>query len=219
MPPVYHPGELAVQARAVQRDMADRVGKSIRSTIPPAAQEFLRSQPMAIIGTRDADGRLWASSLTGDPGFMQPLDPQTVRIDARPALGDPLAENLGVGGLIGMLVIDFATRRRMRLNGSAEVRSDGALYIHARQVYANCPKYIQAREWEHRNVGPGTAPAIRRDPYLTKQQQRWIRKADTFFIASGYQMAVWMPRIEVEVPDSCERWISACSSGLISPAT
>ena len=78
MPPVYHPGELAVQARAGQRDMADRVGKSIRSTIPPAAQEFLRSQPMAIIGTRDADGRLWASSLTGDPGFMQPLDPQTV---------------------------------------------------------------------------------------------------------------------------------------------
>ena len=73
MAPVYHSGELAIQARAGQRDMADRVGKSIRSTIPPAAQEFLRSQPMAILGTMDPAGRLWASMLTGAPGFMQPV--------------------------------------------------------------------------------------------------------------------------------------------------
>lgn len=186
MSPVFHSGELAVQARAGQRDMADRVGKSIGSTIPPTARTFLRSQPMAILGSIDPAGRLWASSLTGDPGFMQPLDSQTVRIDAHPTPGDPLAENLAVGGLIGMLVIDFATRRRMRVNGEAETLPDGVILVHAHQVYSNCPKYIQAREWENRNVEPGTAPTIRREPYLTKQQQRWIRKADTFFIASGH---------------------------------
>ena len=186
MPPVYHPGELAVQARAGQRDMADRVGKSVGSVIPPAVQAFLRSQPMAITSTRDADGQLWASLLTGVPGFMQAVDPHTVRIDARATLGDPLAGNLTAGSQIGMLVIDFATRRRMRLNGSVEVQPDGALHIHARQVYANCPKYIQARKWEHRDVESSTAPAIRRESVLTVQQQRWIRKADTFFIASGH---------------------------------
>ncbi len=186
MPPVYHPGELAIQARAGQRDMADRVGKSIGSAIPPAAQKFLRSQPMAIIATRDADGRLWASSLTGAPGFMQARDQQTLRIDTSRALGDPLGENLAVGGRVGMLVIDFSTRRRMRLNGSAEVQSDGALHIHARQVYANCPKYIQARRWEKRDLPPGTAPTVTHGPSLTEQQQRWISEADTFFIASGH---------------------------------
>ena len=99
MSPVFHSGELAVQARAVQRDLADRVGKSIGSAIPPAAQEFLRRQPMAILGTSDPDGRLWASLLTGAPGFMQPLDRRTVRINARPALGDPLAKIVSAGSV------------------------------------------------------------------------------------------------------------------------
>ena len=67
------------------------------------------------------------------------------------------AENLTVGGQVGMLVIDLATRRRMRLNGMAETQSDGFIQIHARQVYANCPKYIQVREWENRNTKPSTA--------------------------------------------------------------
>jgi uncharacterized protein len=186
MVPVYHSGELAIQARAGRRDMADRVGKSIRSTIPPAAQEFLRSQPMAILGSIDPAGRLWTSMLTGAPGFMQPVDVSTVRIDTSPALGDPLAENLASAGRVGMLVIDLATRRRMRLNGMAETQSDGFIQIHARQVYANCPKYIQVREWENRNTKPSTARTVRRELSLTERQQRWIGEADTFFIASGH---------------------------------
>ena len=187
MAAIYHPGELTVQARAGYREMADRVGKSIRTTIPAAAQEFLRSQPMAIIGTLDADGRQWTSLLTGRPGFMQLVNDQTVRIDARPVTGDPLAESLAAGGQVGMIVIDFATRRRMRLNGRAEVRSNGTILLHAQQVYANCPKYIQARQWQRATDEPDITPRIRRAPSLTERQRHWIREADTFFIASRHQ--------------------------------
>ena len=74
MASVYHAGELSVQERAGVREMADRIGKSIRSTIPLAAQEFLRSQPMAIVGSVDPSGRVWASLLTGEPGFMQAVN-------------------------------------------------------------------------------------------------------------------------------------------------
>jgi predicted pyridoxine 5'-phosphate oxidase superfamily flavin-nucleotide-binding protein len=186
MASVYHPGELSVQARAGVLKMADRIGRSIRSTIPLAAQEFLHSQPIAIIGSVDAKGRVWASLLTGDPGFIQVVDEQTVRINSRPAAGDPLEDNLAANNQVGLVVIEFATRRRMRLNGRAEVATDGTIYIHAQQVYSNCPKYIQARGWEKRRVETSLAQRVQRQSGLTEEQQQWIRQADTFFVASHH---------------------------------
>jgi uncharacterized protein len=186
MASLYHGGELSVQARAGVREMADRIGKSIRSTIPLAAQEFLRSQPMVIVGSVDPSGRVWASLLTGEPGFMQAVDEQTVRLKSRPATGDPLGSNLTANDQVGLVVIEFATRRRMRLNGSAEIRSDGTLYIHARQVYSNCPKYIQARGWERRRAETGLTQKVLRQSGLREEQQQWISAADTFFVASHH---------------------------------
>jgi len=186
MTSIYHSGELAVQARASVQDIASRVGQSIRSTIPLAAQEFLRSQPMAILGTLDGGGRVWASLLAGEPGFMQAVDEQTVQINARSIPGDPITENLITNDQVGMIVIEFATRRRMRLNGRAEAPSEGSIYIHANQVYSNCPKYIQAREWEKKAVHPSAAPSVKRASHLTEGQRRLIKEADTFFIASSH---------------------------------
>jgi predicted pyridoxine 5'-phosphate oxidase superfamily flavin-nucleotide-binding protein len=186
MASAYHSGELSVQARAGVREMADRIGRSIRPIIPPAAQEFLRSQPMVIVGSVDASGRVWASLLTGDPGFIQPVDERTVQINSRPAAGDPLSDNLTANEQVGLVVIEFATRRRLRVNGRAEVGSDGTIYIHAQQVYANCPKYIQARGWEKRGAETGLTPQIQRQRGLTEAQQQWIREADTFFVASHH---------------------------------
>ena len=59
----YHPGEIEVQERAGVRSMAERVGNSIHPTIPPAAREFLEEQLMVVVGSVDADGRVWASLL------------------------------------------------------------------------------------------------------------------------------------------------------------
>ena len=184
----YHSGEIEVQKRAGVRKMAERVGNSIRPAIPPAAREFLREQPMVVIGSVGAGGRVWASLLVGEPGFVKALDERTVRIDAAPVPGDPLAENLaaGEGSKVGTISIDLATRRRMRLNGVAEVLPDG-IYVRAHQVYANCPKYIQARDWEP--VAGGTQAgqqSVWRAKALTDEQRRRISRADTFFIASAH---------------------------------
>lgn len=196
----YHVGELAVQARAGVQELARRVGASIHSSIPLAAQEFLRDQPMLVVASLDASGRVWASLLAGAPGFVQALDERTVLIAATPAAGDPLGDNLRTGAQIGLLAIEFATRRRMRLNGVAEALSDetdgrpGAglsLRVHAQQVYANCPKYIQAREWtaipDGRTGGDDSSrPTVSRSRTLTGDQQQWIERVDTFFIASAH---------------------------------
>lgn len=161
--------------------MAERVGRSIGDTIPPAAQEFLQSQPFVILGGADDDGRLWASLLSGKAGFARALDERTLRIEALPNEGDPLRE-LRDGSLVGLLAIEPATRRRMRLNGTVQREGEG-LRIHARQVYANCPKYIQKRSayLPEEKLQP---PQTFRGPALSSAWRAQIEKADTFFIAS-----------------------------------
>ena len=183
---MYHPGELSVQGQAGVREMADRIGRSIRSTIPQAALDFLASQPMVVVGSVGRNQRVWASLLTGAPGFMQAVNEQALRIAARPPLGDPLTDNLAANDQVGLIVIEFASRRRMRLNGKGEIGPDGAITIQARQVYANCPKYIQTRTWSSKGPETRVTPAVHRRNSLTEEQQEWIRDADTFFLASQH---------------------------------
>ena len=99
-----------MQERAGVRPMAERVSNSIHSTIPQAARELLEEQLMVVVGSVDADGRVWASLLVGEPGFVRVLDERTVRIDTPPLPGDPLEEVLqGAGTKVGVIAIDLAT--------------------------------------------------------------------------------------------------------------
>src|SRR5437763_1098422 len=83
---------LEAQAGAGVRDRAVRVGESILDALPQVFQDFLRHQSMAVIGAADAAGRVWASLLTGPPGFLHAVSDQAVHLDAAPAPGDPLAD-------------------------------------------------------------------------------------------------------------------------------
>jgi len=176
----FHSGEIEVQERAGVRDMAQRVGRSIGQEIPPAAQEFLRAQPFVILGGADENGRVWASLLSGEAGFARALNEHTLRIGALPNEGDPLRE-MRDGSSAGLLAIEPATRRRMRLNGIVRREGDGLL-IHAQQVYANCPKYIQKRSIHQAKGSP--LPRAVRSEALSPKQRAQIEEVDTFFIAS-----------------------------------
>jgi hypothetical protein len=179
----YHAGELAVQERAAVRERAARVGGSIHGAVPPAATAFLRQRRFVVLATADPEGRPWASILTGPPGFATAPDPLEVRIDATPLPGDPLEDNLRTSRFAGLLAIDLATRRRMRVNGRLENATGRPITIHVDQVYSNCPKYIQRRAAE--DGMPREAPRLaRRAGSLTEDQRAWIRRADTFFIAT-----------------------------------
>lgn len=184
----YHDGEIEVQRRAGVRGMAERVGRGIRPTIPSPARRFLEEQPLVVVGSVGGDGRVWASALAGRPGFVRAPDERTVEIDALPAPGDPLAENLErPGSDVGMVAIDLAARRRVRLNGRAE-RRPGGIRVRTRQVYANCPKYIQARVWETPADVERDADrrGVARARALSEGQRRRIARVDTFFIATAH---------------------------------
>jgi hypothetical protein len=180
---IYHSGELTVQARAGVQVEADRLGKFIGSSVPPSLQDFLGSQRLAIASTV-GNTQAWASLLTGESGFVQAISEQTVQINATPVQVDPLRENLLQQDDIGILVIDLATRRRLRINGKAQLDPDGRIYVHTKQVYFNCPKYIQVRYLDTDVSKLQASSSIEYTKTLTNQQQQWIAHTDTFFIAS-----------------------------------
>ncbi|MEU6341333.1 pyridoxamine 5'-phosphate oxidase family protein [Streptomyces sp. NPDC046977] len=180
----YHPGERAVQARAGVLVRADHVGRGIRDDVPAVAAAFLEQRRMIVVGAADARGRLWASLLTGPPGFVSSPDAHTVAVAARPHPDDPLAAALAGPARVGMIAVEPETRRRMRVNGTARPDGDGLL-IRTEQVYANCPKYIQRRELTAAGLSPVTGGRATHGSGLTAAQQEWIRAADTFFVATS----------------------------------
>jgi uncharacterized protein len=180
----YHAGELAVQRKAGVSAMAQKVGNIIRPNIPAAAQDFLAEQKIVAISSVDVNNRVWATLLYGEPGFVQILDETTIVIQPQSSVGDPLFENLKNHSVVGMIALDAATRRRMRLNGQADLQPDGSLKISSQQVYANCPKYIQARQADD-NVQSSILPVQKTESTVLNQfQQNWIAGSDTFFVAT-----------------------------------
>ncbi|MER0481500.1 pyridoxamine 5'-phosphate oxidase family protein [Streptomyces sp. Edi2] len=179
----YHEGSRAVQDRLGLRAVADHIGRSIGPGLREVAAAFLGLQPMLVIGAADEAGRMWGSLLTGAPGFVRATGPRRIAVTGGPPDGDPLTTALATEGTgIGTLALDPRTRRRLRLNGTAAPTPRGFV-VATEQVFANCPKYLQRRTL----LAPVPAPAgaTRRGRELTPGQQRLIRAADTFFLATA----------------------------------
>ncbi len=181
---VFHAGELAVQAQAGVQEMAQMVGQSIKSELPRLATAFLADQPFVVVASSDAEGRIWASILPGIPGFLQVLDKWTVQIKATPHRDDPLYQNLQTNPQVGLLVIEFATRRRIRVNGQASLLPEGGIQLDVQQAYSNCPKYIQTRELTVEENNQTHDTIVHHGTTLSTSQQQWLSQADTFFVAS-----------------------------------
>lgn len=179
---MYHPGELAVQVRMGQAEIAQRVGRIISADIPQKAADFLAAQPLVVVAAADDAGRMWASLIVGPPGFARAEDSRAIRVDGLPVTGDPLADALRSERPVGMIALEPQSRRRMRVNGIAEPVGEG-LRIHTAQVYSNCPKYISRREIEEMRTGDGV-PEAHHATSMSDRQQRAISAADTFFIGS-----------------------------------
>ncbi|MBD2200640.1 MULTISPECIES: pyridoxamine 5'-phosphate oxidase family protein [Calothrix] len=179
----FHSGEIKVQTQAGVREEAQLLCHIISSTIKPSAHEFLSTQQIVVASTVDTNGRVWTSLLTEQPGFIKVLNPQTIQIDAIPIQTDPLHQNLQSNNDIGLLVIDLAKRRRLRLNGKAKVHQEN-IKVEIQQAFFNCPKYIQVRHIEKAVTDSLENPQASINDALNKTNQLWITQADTFFIAS-----------------------------------
>ena len=181
---VFHVGEQRVQTKLGVRDIESWAQKVVRPVLPEEHRAFHTALPFLVAGARDAQGRPWATLLTGPEGFVRSPDPKSLRIDAWPVAGDALEGALTPGADVGLLGIELATRRRNRVNGRIGEGTD-ALVLRVEQSFGNCPQYIREREWRRVEGEPAGAPE--RGSRLTRDQRLWIEQADTFFIASGYR--------------------------------
>jgi len=186
----FHEGEHYVQERAGERDAATRNGGLIGDSIPQRAIPFLAQQRMLAVGTVDEHGAPAASLLFGAHGMVSSADGQSVAIDRSRIdvnVDDPIWSNLRVGADVGLLAIELATRRRLRINGVVSGLDTQRIDVAVRQAYPNCPKYIQRR---HLRDAPGVHPAETRaraiGNTLDDARSRRVEQADTLFVASRH---------------------------------
>ena len=160
-------------------------GHGIHDFMPDQHRAFLAQQPCLFIGAIDADGSPLATLLCGRPGFVRSPDAATLHIAALPDAGDPAQEALSPGRDVGILGIDFSTRRRNRINGRITGRDAGGIVAAVAQSFGNCPQYIQRRDIAV--PGPltdGCANPTESLNHLDRTAQAAIAAADTFFVAS-----------------------------------
>ncbi len=180
----FHPGEVAVQERVGVHARAARSGAhSIRDHLIEQHRDFYPLLPMLFAGFLDGEGRPWASLLTGEPGFTRASNDRQLRLDALPALGDPLAETLQNGLSIGLLGLQWETRRRNRVNGVVSGMDGAGSTLDVIHAFGNCPKYIQTRQAGEAFGSDVRAAEMR--PKLSASDAALIAKADTFFIATA----------------------------------
>ena len=185
----FHQGERDVQTRLGVRDRVEEIGQRfIRSYLPQQHREFYQQLPYLFIGSVDALGRPWASVVVGRLGFIQSPDAHRLHIAAPRINGDPLHTNIMPGSPVGVLGIQYETRRRNRLTAKVEAVERQALILKVDQTFGNCPQYIQARE-------PALLPGVdtvgeprskTSFPVLNDRAMQIIRRADNFYIATHY---------------------------------
>jgi predicted pyridoxine 5'-phosphate oxidase superfamily flavin-nucleotide-binding protein len=184
---VYHEGELAVQELAGERELAERHGAGIGSSVMRGAWSWLKRQKLVALATRAAGGQVWASVWFGAHGFVESRDDgQTLWIQRSKVAAlevDPVLEQLREGAALGVLAIELETRRRLRINGSVRALNDEALVLNVGEAFANCPKYISQRElFAVAGAAANGAPA--RGAELDEARQTTIRRSDTLFVGS-----------------------------------
>ena len=152
---LYHEGNRRLQDTFDTRRLADRLEDvKVRDFIDAGDRAFIESLDMFFLATADAEGRPTCSYKGGDPGFVRVLDERTIAFPDYDGNGMFLSlGNALVNPEVGLLLVSFERRRRLRLNGTASVDAADPLLaswpearavvrVRVRELFPNCPRYI-----------------------------------------------------------------------------
>ncbi len=171
---VFHAGERRAQALA---GFAVK-GAPIRDFMTDQHRVFFGQLPILFVGVGDDRGWPVATVVTGAPGFVSSPDAVTLRVEAGLAAADWGVVREGAG--IGLLGLEFATRRRNRANGVVSAVMSEAFFVEVRQSFGNCPQYIQTRAPVAAGGAAGAVEALAG----LEAVRGMIEGADTLFAAS-----------------------------------
>lgn len=181
----FHEGELSVQRRAGVTTNAQRLARMLTDPdLSGAMSRFVAERDLVFVTSWDGAGTLWTSPVFGPPGFCAGIG-RTLTIAATVAEGDPL-HDLVAGRPVGVLLVDFARRRRLRVNGVVRNIGSGGLEIDVQQAFGNCPRYIRTRDVAARAADPDqpAGGASRRCAELEPEHIAQITAADTFILGT-----------------------------------
>lgn len=132
------------EIRARQLAGAPEIPPVIRTFLTDQLRAFFARLPLVFVAGLDARGHPAASLLRGAPGFVAAPEPRRLEI----AAAFPQAESIVLreGAPFGVIGIDFAARRRNRVNGRIASATLGGLTLSVEEAFGNCPKYIAPRE-------------------------------------------------------------------------
>jgi len=166
--PMYHDGMRQLQDARETRVLADRLQQvTLRREFTDEDRSFVQRCSMVFVATADAEGRPDCSYKGGLPGFVRVLDERTLAFPDYDGNGMYRTwGNVLVNPNVGLLFIDFEESKRIRVNGSAQVREDDPLRsefpgsvlivrIAATHIFPNCPRYIhEMKVVEHSVYAP-----------------------------------------------------------------
>jgi predicted pyridoxine 5'-phosphate oxidase superfamily flavin-nucleotide-binding protein len=144
-----------LQRRFDTERLADRIESLlVRDRLTDENRAFIEAADMFFLATADAAGRPNCSYKGGDPGFVRVLDPGTLVFPSYDGNGMYLSVGNAVENPnVGLLFIDFANRKRLRVNGTAQLQPADAVQppyaeaqfivrVSVREAFPNCPRYI-----------------------------------------------------------------------------
>ncbi len=185
----FHPGEQEIQSKLGTRKRSEKIGQhAIRDHLPDQHREFYAQLPYVFLGALDRDRQPWASMQIGPPGFMHSPDPKSLEIRTHMVDGDPLSGQLAPGAAVGLLGIEYETRRRNRLSARIRSADVSQLSLQVEQTFGNCPQYIQARAITLLDGINRVGEPRQRDELtsLDAEAQTLITSSDNFYIASHH---------------------------------
>jgi predicted pyridoxine 5'-phosphate oxidase superfamily flavin-nucleotide-binding protein len=182
---LFHEGERRVQQRVGAIQEADRNGPMIAAHIPTGAIPFLEQQSLLVLAVLDK-GRMWCLPIAGKAGWMSATR-ESIYLDLEQTIG-PVDKRILIAAedrqLVGGVVLDFATRRRLRVNGRLERVSDKLLVLTVAEAYPNCPKYITRRALVWSQDAPASSPLEGKS--LAQEQRDAFGMTDILFVATQH---------------------------------
>jgi len=161
---LYHEGNRSLQDRFDTRRLADRIDERIlHDSFDEDDRAFIEARDMFFLATADEHGMPQCSYKGGEPGFVRVLDEHTLAFPSYDGNGMYLSlGNVLVNPQVGILFIDFAQPKRLRVNGIASIDegdplldayADAQLIVRVRasEVLPNCPRYVHRLEHVERS--------------------------------------------------------------------
>jgi predicted pyridoxine 5'-phosphate oxidase superfamily flavin-nucleotide-binding protein len=171
----WHEGEKAARREAGAPDVAP----VIRTFLTEQHRDFFARLPLVFAAGLDGAGAPAASLLRGPPGFVSSPDPRRLEIAARFPEGEALVAKAGAP--LGLIGVDFAARRRNRVNGRIVAARAGQLTLAVDEAFGNCPKYIAPRALFPGGSDSGAWTGL---SALDAAARALIEQAEVFFVAT-----------------------------------